>query len=150
MPQGNLPVELRLGLRAGSVFYFQARELTSEKAHFFVVVNANPLTDELLLLTVFTSQIDKVRHRNRERPGTVVEFGPADFAPLDRPTAVDGNVILRRSLSEMADLVRRKEIRYHPNLPAELLDRIRAAILSSPVIEDEDKDLIRGGLVDLS
>lgn len=141
-------MELKLGLRAGSVFYFHAREMLSEKPHFFVVVNADPLRDELLLLTVFTSQIDKVRLRNRERPETVVEFGPADFAPLDRPTAVDGNVIVRRQLSEMTDLVRRKEIGYHPDLPAELLARIRAALLSSPVIEDEDKDLIRGGAAD--
>jgi hypothetical protein len=148
MSQEKLPLELRLGLRAGSVFYFQAREMLSEKPHFFVVVNADPLRDELLLLTVFTSQIDKVRQRNRERPETVVEFGPADFAPLDRPTAVDGNVIVRRSLSEMADLVRRKEIGYHPDLSAELLGRIRAALLSSPVIEDEDKELIRGGAAD--
>jgi hypothetical protein len=148
MSQEKLPLELRLGLRAGSVFYFQAREMLSEKPHFFVVVNADPLRDELLLLTVFTSQIDKVRQRNRERPETVVEFGPADFAPLDRPTAVDGNVIVRRSLSEMADLVRRKEIGYHPDLSPELLGRIRAALLSSPVIEDEDKELIRGGAAD--
>lgn len=148
MSQEKLPLELKLGLRVGSVFYFQAREMLSEKAHFFVVVNADPLRDELLLLTVFTSQIDKVRQRNRERPETVVEFGPAEFAPLDRPTAVDGNVIVRRSLSEMADLVRRKEIAYHPDLPAALLSRIRTALLSSPVIEDEDKDLIRGGAAD--
>ena len=78
----------------------------------------------------------------------MVEFGPAEFAPLDRPTAVDGNVIVRRSLIEMADLVRRKEIAYHPDLPTELLSRIRKALLSSPVIEDEDKDLIRGGAAD--
>ena len=43
----------------------------------------------------------------------------------------------------MADLVRRKAIGYHPDLPAELLARIRAAVLASPVIEDEDKDLLR-------
>jgi hypothetical protein len=148
MSQDKLPLELRLGLRAGSVFYFQARELFSEQPHFFVVVNADPLRDELLLLTVFTSQIEKVRKRNHERPETVVEFGPADYAPLDRPTAVDGNVIVRRRLSEMADLVRRKEMVYHPDLPPILQERIRAAILSSPVIEDEDKDLIRGGAAD--
>jgi hypothetical protein len=139
----RLPLELKLGLRVGSVFYFQARELFSPQPHFFVVVNVDPLRDELLLLTVFTSQIDKVRQRNRERPETVVEFGPEDYEPLDKPTAVDGNVIVRRSLSEMADLTRRKEMGYHPDLPAALLERIRAAILSSPVIEDEDKDLIR-------
>lgn len=148
MSQEKLPLELRLGLRTGSVFYFQAREMLSEKPHFFVVVNADPKRNELLLMTVFTSQIDKVRQRNRERPETVVEFGPADYAPLDRQTAVDGNVIVRRSLSEMADLVRRKEMAYHPDLPPPLLERIRSALLCSPVIEEEDKDLIRGGAVD--
>jgi hypothetical protein len=148
MSREKLPLELLLGLRSGSVFYFQAREMLSEKPHFFVVVNMDPLSQEVLLLTVFTSQIDKVRQRNRERPETVVEFGPMDFAPLDRATAVDGNVLVRRSLGEMADLVRRKEIGFHPDLPAELLSRIRAALLASPVIEDEDKDLIRGSAAD--
>lgn len=143
MPPDKLPLELKLGLRAGSVFYFHARELTSVEPHFFVVLNRDPLGKELLLLTVFTSQIDKVRLRNRERPATVVEFGPTDYTPLDRPTAVDGNVILRRSVGEMADLVRRKAVGYHPDLPPSLLDRIRSAALASPVIEDEDKDLIR-------
>lgn len=143
MPAEKLPLELRMGLRAGSVFYFQARELSSIAPHFFVVLNREPLEKELILMTVFTSQVDKVRLRNRERPDTVVEFGPEDYAPLDRPTAIDGNVILRRSLAEMADLVSRKEVGYHPHLPPNLLARIREAILASPVIEDEDKDLIR-------
>jgi hypothetical protein len=143
MPPEKLPLELRLGLRTGSVFYFQARELKSVEPHYFVVLNRDPLGKELLLLTVFTSQIEKVRLRNRERPQTVIEFGPADYAPLACPTAIDGNVIHRRTLSEMADLVRRKQLRYHPDLPAGLLARIRAAVLASPVIEDEDKDLIR-------
>ena len=146
MPEPKLPLELRLGLRAGSVFYFQAREILSEKPHFFVVVNADPLRDELLLLTVFTSQIEKVRQRNRERPETVVEFGPNEFCPLDRPTAIDGNVIVRRSLSEMVDLATRKQIAYHPDLPTDLMLKIRTAILASPVIEDEDKELIRVGI----
>ena len=103
-----------------------------------------PLELKLLLLTAFTSQIDEVRLHNREQPHTVVEFGPEDYAPLDRPTAVDGNVILRRSLSEMVDLVRRKEMVYHLGLPASLLERLREAVLGSPVIDDEDKDRIRG------
>jgi len=144
MPPGKLPLELKLGLRAGSVFYFKARELSSELPHFFVVLNLDPLGQEVLLLTVFTSQIEKVRIRNRERPHTVVELGSADYTPLDRPTAVDGNVILRRSLGEMANLVRRKEMGCHPHLPAALFGRICAAVLDRPVIDEEDKDLIKG------
>lgn len=143
MSSEKLPLELKLGLRSGSVFYFEARELSSREPHFFVVLNRDPLGNELLLLTVFTSQIDKVRMRNRERPDTVVEFGVSDYSVLDRPTAVDGNVIFKRSLGEMADLVRQKSLRYHPDLPLELMNRIRAAVLSSPVIEDEDKERIQ-------
>lgn len=144
MPPGKLPLELRLGLRSGSVFYFHAPKLSSELPHFFVVLNCDPLGQEILLLTVFTSQIEKVRIRNRERLHTVVEFGPADYAPLDRPTAVDGNVILRRNLGEMIDLAERKQMAYHPDLPADLFNRIRAAVLDSPVVDDEVKELIRG------
>lgn len=145
----NLPLELRLGLRAGSVFYFRARELSSVDPHFFVVLNLDPLGRELVLLTVFTSQIEKVRIRNRERPQAVVEFGPEDYKPLSRPTAIDGNVVFRRTLEEMADLVRRKEMSFHPDLPAELLARIQAAALDSPVVDEEDKDLIRGHRADV-
>lgn len=143
MAPEKLPLELKVGLRAGSVFYFQARELSSVEPHFFVVLNRDPLGQGLLLLTVFTSKIDKVRLRNRERPATVVEFDRSDYKPLTGPTAVDANVIIRRSVGEMAELVHRKAVGYHPDLPAALLDRLRAAALASPVIEDEDKDLIR-------
>ena len=143
MPLEKLPLELKAGLRAGSVFYFQARELKSAAPHFFAVLNRDPLGEELLLMAVFTSQIEKVRLRNRERPESVVEFGPDDYAPLSCPTAIDGNVIHRRTLAEMAGLVRRKELRYHPDIPSQLFARIRAAVLASPVIEDEDKDRIR-------
>jgi hypothetical protein len=143
MSPEKLPLELKLGLRSGSVFYFEARELSSIEPHFFVVLNRDPLGEELLLLTVFTSQIDKMRIRNRERPDTIVEFGPSDYSPLTRQTAIDGNVIFRRGLGEMADLARQKSLNYHPDLPLELMNRIRAAVLASPVIEDEDKERIQ-------
>jgi hypothetical protein len=143
MAPGNLPLGLRLGLRTGTVFYFEARELSSVEPHFFVVVNRDPLGNDLLLMNVFTSQIDKVRLRNRERPETVVEFGPSDYSPLTLPSAIDANVIFRRTPGELADLMQRKAVRYHPDLPPALLEKIRAAILASPIVEDEDKDLIR-------
>lgn len=54
MADEPLPLELRLGLRAGSVFYFQSRELTSEQPHFFVVVNRDPLSTKLVLVTIVT------------------------------------------------------------------------------------------------
>lgn len=60
---------------------------------------------------------------------------------------MDANVIIRRSVGEMAELIRRRAVGCHPDLPVILLDRSRAAALASPVIEDEDKDLIRGRVI---
>jgi hypothetical protein len=92
-----LPMELRLGLRAGSVFYFQSRELFSPVPHFFIVVNREPIVTRLLLLTIVTSKLEKVRLRNRERPETVVEISPLEYGEFEVPSAVDCNVGVRPS-----------------------------------------------------
>ncbi len=113
----SLPVELRLGLRAGSVYYFQSRELTSGEPHFFVVVNREPITTRLLLLTIVTSKVEKARLRNRERPHTLVEISPKEYNEFKVLSAVDCNVLVEKPLSELAGLVKRKEVRYHKDLP---------------------------------
>ena len=141
-PEG-LPLELKLGLRAGSVFYFEARELHSAEPHYFVVANRDPLGDQLVLLTVFSSQLEKIHLRNRARSETVVEISPAEYAAVKVVTAVDCNVIFRRSLDELAALVRQRRVRYHRDLPAAVLEKIRAAIIASPVVDPEDKILVK-------
>ena len=84
-------MELRLGLRAGSVFYFQSRDLTSPEPHFFVVVNRAPVTSRLLLLTIVSSKVQKVRLRNRDRLETVVEISPKDYDDFKVLSAIDCN-----------------------------------------------------------
>ena len=135
-------MELRLCLRAGSVYYFQARELSSGEPHFFVVVNREPLTAKLLLLTIVTSKVDKVRIRNRERPNTVVEISPKEYDEFKVLSAVDCNVVLEKPLSELVGLVKRKEVRYHKDLPPEIFAKIKSAILASTLVADELKSLL--------
>jgi hypothetical protein len=142
MANEPLPLELRLGLRAGSVYYFQSRELSSRQPHFFIVVNRDPIATKLLLLTIVTSKVDKVRIRNRERPHTVVEIPPKEYSEFKLLSAVDCNVVLEKSLSELSGLVRRKEVRYHKDLSPEIFGKIKAAILASPLVADELKLLL--------
>ena len=138
----SLPMELRLGLRAGGVYYFQSRELSSGEPHFFVVVNREPITTKLLLLTIVTSKVDKVRFRNRERPDTVVEISPKEYDAFKVLSAIDCNVILEKPLSELAGLVRRKEVRYHKDLTPGVFAKIKTAVLASPLVADELKSLL--------
>ncbi len=142
MPAEPLPTELRLGLRAGSVFYFQSRELSSAKPHFFVVVNRDPVRSQLLLLTIVTSNIADVRTRNRTRMETVVEIPPREYAEFTKHSAIDCNVVLEKPLAELAGMVRRKEVRYHRDLPAEIFAKVRAAILASSLVPDELKEML--------
>lgn len=142
MPDECLPAELRLGLRAGSVFYFRSRELTSEKPHFFVVVNREPVRSQLLLLTIVTSNIADVRTRNRSRVETFVEISPRGYPEFTRHSAIDCNVVLEKPLADLAGMVRRNEVRYHRDLPVEIFAKIRSAILASPLVPDELKEML--------
>lgn len=142
MVNEGVPMELRVGLRAGSVYYFQSRELSSGEPHFFVIVNREPVTTKLLLLTIVTSKVDKVRIRNRERPNTVVEISPKEYDEFKVLSAVDCNVVLEKPLSELVGLVKRKEVRYHKDLPPEIFAKLKTAILASPLVADELKLLL--------
>jgi hypothetical protein len=142
MPE-NLPWELRLTLRGGSVFYSSDRALTSSEPHYFIVVNPKPLDQQLLILTIVTSQVEKVRRRRRNLPGTTVEIGPADYDELSVLSIVDCNVIFRRSLRELVEKIERREVISKSDVPAKVLAAIRTALLASPLIETEIKDLLR-------
>ena len=142
MPDESLPLELRLGLRAGSVYYFQTRELTSGQPHFFVVANRDPIGTKRVLLTIVTSKVEAVRRRNRERPQTFIEISPTDYDELKVNSAIDCNVVLEKPLSELAGMVQRKEVLYHRGLPANIFASLKAAIVASPVVPDELKQML--------
>jgi hypothetical protein len=142
VPDESLPVELRLGLRAGSVYYFQSRELTSAQPHFFVVVNRDPIGTKRVLLTIVSSKVETVRRRNRERSETFIEISPINYKELKVNSAIDCNVVIEKPLSELAGMVQRKEVRYHRDLPATIFASIKAAILASPVVPAELKQML--------
>jgi hypothetical protein len=142
VPDERLPLELRVGLRAGSVYYFQSRELTSERPHFFIVVNRDPIESQLLLLTIVTSNVADARTRNRNRLQTIVEITPAEYREFRVHSVVDCNVVLEKPLSELSGMVRRREVRYHRDLPAEIFAKVKAAVLASPLVADELKEML--------
>jgi len=142
VPDERLPLELRVGLRAGSVYYFRSRELTSERPHFFIVVNRDPIGSQLLLLTIVTSNVADARTRNRNRLQTIVEITPAEYREFKVHSVVDCNVVLEKPLSELSGMVRRSEVRYHRDLPAEIFAKIKTAVLASPLVPDELKQML--------
>ena len=144
MDSSSLPFELRLSLRRGTVYYFQHRGLLSEASHYFVVMNTDPKRDTVLLLAVASSQVDKIRERRKNLPPeTLVEVSPGDYVGFTKPTLVDCNQVFELDRAELVSRYEAKSIRSHPDLPGEILDRVREGILASPRVDEAYKELIR-------
>jgi len=73
---------------------------------------------------------------------TVVDITPSEYSEFTRLSVVDCNVVLEKPLAELAGMVRRNEVRYHRDLPAEIFAKIRTAVLASPLVPDELKQML--------
>ena len=143
MAAQRIDPKLRLTLREGSVYYFTERSLTSAEPHYFVVVNSNPIGQELLLLGVVTSKVAEVKQRRRDSAETVVQISPRDFEIFRKLSIVDCNDLKQIQLVEFNGRFLRNEICYFDkDLPAPLRNAVRRAIHASPIVPDEIKALV--------
>jgi hypothetical protein len=143
LPGQGIDLQLRLSLREGSVYYFTDRSLTSPEPHYFIVINSNPLTQEVLILGVVSSKVAEVKRRRRDLPETLVEISPQVFDILKRLSIVDCNDLKQVRLVEFSARFVRQEIAYFDkDLPAPLRNALRKAIHASPIVPDEVKALV--------
>jgi hypothetical protein len=143
LPPPGIDLTLRLSLREGSVYYFTERTLTSAEPHYFIVVNSDPLTKQVLLLSVVTSKVEEVKRRRVDCLDTVVELSPRDFDLLKRPSIVDCNSLKTIPLAEFNERFVRKEIGcFDRDLPLALRQALRRAIHASKIVTDELKALV--------
>jgi len=138
----GLPWEIRITLRTGSVYYFVDRGLSSAEPHYFIVINRAPIEQEVLILNIITSQVEKVRQRRAALPDTLVEISPADYDELSKPSIVDCNNVFRRSLAELVEMSMHRAVEPKMQVPDAIIEALRAAIHSSPIVEQDIKDLL--------
>ena len=134
---------LRLILRPGSVFYFQERKLTSEEAHYFIVLNHRPLTDDALLLVVSSSQVAKVQLRRQSLPGTVLVIPFGQYRDFPEESIVDCNEVWQKSRGEIAQLLEIKQAVALADMPRPIVEQLRQAVLASPLVDEEIKQRLR-------
>jgi hypothetical protein len=139
----GIDLKLRLTLREGSVYYFAERSLTSPEPHYFIVVNSDPLAQQVLVLSVVTSQVENVKLRRKACPETLVELAPEVFGVLKKPSIVDCNDLKQVPLADFNARFVRKEIRcFDQDLPAASRRALRRAIHASAILPGEVKALV--------
>jgi hypothetical protein len=141
----GLDTTLRLTLREGAIYYLQDRSMTSPEPHYCIVVNCEPLNQEILLLAVCSSKVSKVRAFRKSVPDTLVEIGPTQLpGVLSEPSIVDCNSPISVTLHEFNLRFLRKEIKYFGlDVPESVCDSLCRAIQASVVVADPLKALVR-------
>lgn len=140
----QVPLNIRLSLRQGTVYYMAERTLSSIEPHFFIVLNTNPLRDETLLLVMSSSQIDSVKRRRvKEPPSTVVEINQVDYADFTKDSVVDCNNVFSKSLLELCEQYQKKGIVSKSDIPPSILAKLTQGVLDSRIVSEVDKRKIR-------
>lgn len=120
----------------------QYRGLTSSEPHYFVVLNTAPLDDQVLLLAVASSQIEKVRKRQKMRDlpeHTVVEIAETDYQDFTKDCCIDCNKVFIKPLAELCQQFTRKEVKAKQDIPPVILEQLIQGTLDSPLVSKEDK-----------
>jgi len=143
MTSPDLPVQLRLTLRSGTVYYFEHRGLSSVEPHYFAVINADPQANKVLIMAVGSSQVAKVQERRKGLPReTLVIVEPSEYPDFSKPTVIDCNQVFELSKEELIQKFKAREIRYHKDLPEAVLKRIWQGVRVSPRVDETHKNLI--------
>ena len=131
---------LWLTLRHGTVYYCQDRRLSSPEPHYFVVCNASPLSARVIVLACSSSQIASVMARRAGLPAeTLVEIPPTQYGPFTKRSIIDCNVLFETTRREVLVRLNAGEIECKPDMPTEIMERVRQGILASPLIAPELK-----------
>lgn len=142
----QIPWEIRLSLRQGTVYYMRDRSLTSLEPHYFIVLNTDPIGDQILLLAVASSQVEKVKRRRGREPGsTVVEISEAEYAEFSKDSVIDCNQVFTKSLADLCAQWNRKEIVPKRDVPSDVLAKLRQGVRDSRLVSGADKQRIGGG-----
>lgn len=125
MPPSDLPFSLNLTLRSGTVYYFTHRGLqNTAEPHYFIVINADPQSDRVLIMTVGSSQIEKTKLRRRNMPGeTLVEVDSSEYPDFTKETIIDCNQVFELSREELVQKYQARELRSHQDFPADAGNR---------------------------
>ncbi len=121
------------------------RGLSSVEPRYFVVLNQNPLGSKILLLLVASSQVERAQKRISRKnllPESLVVTDEAGYDDFSKDSCIDCNKFFHKSLEELCEQWRKKEVRAHKDLPRDLVERLIEGVKASPLISEDDQVLI--------
>jgi hypothetical protein len=137
------PEIIPASIKPGTVYYFQEERYSSSHKHYFVVINKDPLTDEVLLLACASSKIDETLAR---RPycskNTFVIITPEQYDKFTSKSIFDCNRVLRKNISQIIHKYNDGELSIETEMDTGIVDSLRKAVLASNQIPPRIKSML--------
>lgn len=138
--------DLEAALRQGAVFYMRHRDVGKGKEpHNCIVMNAEPGSDEVLILAIISSKIDQIEQRvenMNQSSETVVRISPSDYSPLKVDSVVDCNSPQRESLFSLQTEAKAGMVKERPPIPPAILRKIIAGMKASKLVRPAYKAML--------
>lgn len=141
-------VAIKASIKPGSVYYFASPKLHSAGAHYFVVLNINPITEELIILACAHSESKEIRQRNKHNnpAKTLVEVSPTQYPVFTRPTVFDcNNNIFVEKIEALIERLSQKKLDLKPEMDMALVKQLRQAVIASRLIAENIKQQLGMG-----
>lgn len=144
----EIPAEVRIlaAIQSGSVFYFEEETLNTTDAHYFVVLNKDPRTEELLILVVASSQVERRREIAAQLgfpADTLVFVSPAEYPLFTKDTVIDCNRAFEKTPQSLVEKLEAGRLRVCTEvMSAEIVQKLKTGVSASTQITEQIKKLL--------
>jgi len=143
-------VSIPICIEQGSIYHCHLTKQNNDGTfydgdRFFIVMNVNPKTDEVLVLTTITKRIDKTKDfikRICEAPDTLVKITISDFPHLSQDSVVNCNNSYQMSLKDLINKIENGGKIFKHKLPKIVFDAIISGMMKSNQISTEVKEML--------
>lgn len=90
-----------------------------------------------------TSQVEKAIKRRRHIPNTLVKIDNTEYTIFTRESVVDCNSVIKKTIEEIVFLLKSKQLEYKPEMPIGIVEKLREAIIASPIVENYIKEMLK-------
>lgn len=138
-------------IEKGTVYHFEMEIANRDGSayvgrRFFIVLNAKPKTDEIIILSTITKQIGNVEaylFRIGESKDTAVRISRKDFSALSVDSIVNCNSVYSSTRSEIIARLKRPGGKvFFEKIPKSVMDAIVSGVMKSGQIEQGYKKML--------
>ena len=137
-------------IEQGSIYHYNVELINRDGSkykgdRFFIVLNVNPKTDQVLILVTPTTKIANQQEyikRVGEDSDTLVTILPSDFRKLSTESVVNCNSVHEKTLSALIESIEEGGKTFFDKLPRNVVDSLVRGVLKSKQVSNEHKELL--------